>query len=593
MDAAISHKTLNQDVFLFVGAIVAEGAAAFQASEELAGVVPSQRPELAQFQCNGAFAAAKLLKRNPREIATLWMQHIEARHPGLFKAITVEGPGFLNLSLSDPALIDLLRAHAQSARFCCRTAARSERVVVDFGGPNVAKPMHVGHLRSAIIGDSLQKLFRFYGHQVTSDVHLGDWGTQMGLLIEEIRLRQPNLPYFDSDRVADYPVESPVSLTELSELYPVAAQRAKDEPAFLTAARQATADLQSGKPGYRALWQHFVNLSVHAVKSDFEALGVRFDLWLGESDAQPLIPTLLSRLEQAGLTQEHEGMLIVPLEKAPPLILRKSDGAAIYATTDLATIFMRQSDLKTERILYVVDTRQALHFKQVFQVSEQANLLPVSALEHVNFGTVNGPDGKPFRTRAGGVPALRELLTTAVETATARLADADLAATFDESERKSIASAVGIGAVKFSDLQHDRTTDYNFDLERFIHFEGYTAPSIQYQAVRIKTLLDKALPLKPDPAMLQITAEQERDLVLTLLHTPLAVDEAYKRRAPNYICAHAYQVAKAYSRFYKECPVLSAPNPDVVVSRLTLSAITLQAVELLFSLLGVPIPQRM
>jgi arginyl-tRNA synthetase len=564
---------------------------------ELGEVQISDRPDLAQFQCNGALAAAKAAKSNPRQIA----ERIRARlnSAAIFEDTAIAGPGFINLRLKDQALEKYLRRFAGKSASALAGSGARKTAVLDFGGPNIAKPMHVGHLRSAIIGDCLQRLFRANGWNVVSDVHLGDWGLQMGQLISELAIRRAELPYFDPADRSPYPAESPVTMDELERLYPGAAAACKSDPARLEAARQATVELQAGRPGYRALWRHFHNISVEGLEREYGSLGVLFDEWKGESDADPLIPDIIEGLKDRGFAVMDEGALIIAVGEAsdtvevPPLILMKSDGAVNYATTDVATIVQRVREHDPDLILYVVDQRQHLHFQQVFRAVQKAGLSRRAALEHVGYGTVNGKDGKPFKTRAGGVMKLYDLISMATEEARKRLEEAGLAADYPQEEQLRIARAVGIAAIKFADLSNNRVSSYVFDLERFTKFEGKTGPYLQYAAVRIKSILRKARDEAYPSAQAVIRSGEERALALQLLTMPETLQAAEGKRAPNLICDFVFRLAQNFSRFYTEHHILSETDLELRSARLGLCELTLAETERLLGILGIEVPERM
>src|SRR5690242_5823976 len=578
-------------------AIAGTAFAAENLSAAFGQVQLSDRPDLAQFQCNGALTAAKQAKANPRHIA----ERIRTRlnESGLFEDVSIAGPGFINLRLKDHALEQRLQRLASRPEAALPDSGRGKTLVLDFGGPNIAKPMHVGHLRSAIIGDCLQRLFRADGWKVVSDVHLGDWGLQMGQLISELAIRRPDLPYFDPADRSPYPEESPVSIDDLERIYPEAAAACKSDPARLEAARFATVELQAGRPGYRALWRHFVEVSTEGLAREYGSLGIKFDEWKGESDADPLIPGIVDDLKTRGLALMDQGALIVSVSEpsdtaeVPPLILMKSDGAVNYATTDIATIVQRVRDHDPDLILYVVDQRQHLHFQQVFRAAKKAGLADHALLEHAGYGTVNGKDGKPFKTRAGGVMKLYDLISMATDEAGKRLAEAGLAADYPEGERAMIAKAVGIAAIKFADLSNNRASSYIFDLERFTRFEGKTGPYLQYAAVRIKSILRKAGEEKYGSALPLIRSEEERALALQLLTLPETLDAAETRRAPNLICDFIFRLAQNFSRFYTEHHILSEIDVDLRSARLGLCELTLSEMERLLDLLGIEVPERM
>jgi arginyl-tRNA synthetase len=565
---------------------------------ELGEVVPSQRPELAQFQCNGAMAAASQAGRNPREIAEEIVAGL-ADEPEI-ASVEVAGPGFINLNLTDEALAGWSDRSRTDDHLGYSTAAQPKTVVVDYAGPNVAKAMHVGHLRATIIGDSLARLFTFAGHKVIRDPHFGDWGFQMGLLIAAIEERHPDLPYFDPG-AKKFPQESPVTLDDLQQIYPEASERSAEDDEFSERARRATVRLQSGDPGYRALWEHMKSVSEESQRDDFAALGVTFDLWYGESDVQHRLAPLVQRLEAEGVAELSHDALVVRVEKPddnrewPPLILRSKAGGFLYSTTDLATVEMRVDDLGADLILYVVDRRQADHFVQVFRAARKGGIAPDDVgLEHIEFGTMNGPDGKPFKTREGGVVRLGDVIGMIRGAARERLDEAHLAEEYAPSERERIAEQVGVAALKFGDLINNRSSDYIFDIDRFSSFEGKTGPYLQYAAVRIKSILRRADAREiTSGSVLPPTVDSERDLILALLKLPEVVERAIELRAPNHVAEYAYTLAGQFNRFYDECHILSEEDPERQASWLALSEWVLAALERLLHLLGIVVPDRM
>jgi len=566
---------------------------------ELGKVVVSERRDLSDYQCNGALSGARELKQNPRQIAEKVIEIVsKGKEQEVFSELTVDGPGFINIKLSDKFLISSLQFLEKNKKIT--PLPERPHTIVDFGGANIAKPMHVGHLRTTLLGDCLQKLCRFLGLKVTSDTHLGDWGTQMGMLIAEMRHKFPNLPYFKPDYTGPYPKESPVTIEDLEALYPEASKRCQNDKAAMAKALYETTQLQNGAPYARALWQHFVNVSIKALKEDFAALGVYFDLWKGESDVHDRIPRILEKLKAEGKAITSDGALVIPLkdpegkEEIPPLLLIKSDGAYLYGTTDIATLEERLEDLHAEQILHVVDKRQSMHFKQFFLAARQIGMAgPNLKLEHIAFGTVNGPDRKPFKTRAGGVMKLKELINLATEEARKKLAEMRAASEYDANERESIALAVGIAALKFGDLMHDYNTDYVFDLEKFSRFEGRTGPYVLYASVRIKAILRKAkeqgLIVGPITAISGI----ERELMLELLRLPDILYLSYHKRMPSYLCDFAYDLAYTFNRFYLQCHILSEADESLRSSWLGLSDLCLYELETLLSLLGISVPERM
>jgi arginyl-tRNA synthetase len=557
----------------------------------------SHRPDLGQFQCNGALTAAGKQKKNPLAIAQSVVAALDGHE--ILADITIAGPGFINLTLADQFLAAHTQQLANDDRLGCPPTANPQNVIIDFGGPNVAKPMHVGHLRSAMIGDSLQRLYRFAGDYVVSDIHLGDWGTQMGMLIAEIKRRWPDLPYFNPAYTGPYPTESPVNIADLQEIYPIASARCRQDQIVMAEALAATVELQQGRPGYRALWQHLKNVSLQELHDDYRSLGVSFDLWLGESDYHPRIPQMIEQLQANGQTQRSDGALVIPLtdgtnqREIPPLILLKADGGILYGTTDLATIDQRINDFHADKILYVVDARQSLHFEQVFQAARQTGLAPGVELEHVAFGTVNGPDGKPFKTRAGGVMRLKDLLAVVNEAALQRMAESDIAKDYADSAREDIAKKIGLAALKFADLMNHRASDYLFDLDKFTRFEGKTGPYLLYTVTRIKSVLRNAQAMALAPGAVLPPSGPERELMLAFGQLPDAVQSAYLYCAPNHLCDFAFNLAQAFNRFYSHCHILSEENPARQASWLTLAHLSLAELELSLALLGIETIDRM
>lgn len=566
-------------------------------------VVVSQRPELADYQCNGALGAAKDAGRNPRELAEAVVAAID--DPTLIESLEIAGPGFINIVIAPGLLSDTVGTMASSERLGVDPIEDPLTVVVDYGGPNMSKALHVGHLRAAVIGESLKRLFRFVGHTTIGDIHMGDWGMPIGQLIIELEDRQPDLPYFDPeyDEAVDgpYPTESPVDLDDLSEMYPVITQRCAEDPAVAERARLATFELQNGRAGYLALWRHFREVSVAGQRTDFEALDVEFDVWYGESTVHDRLAPMVERLITSGQARESDGAVVVDVaqpddaKELPPLLLTRSDGSYLYSTTDLATIEMRVEELEADVMLYVVDARQGLHFEQVFRAARLTGIAPQEiVLEHIGFGTVNGPDGKPFKTREGGVLRLGDLIDLVTEGARSKLDAAHIAEGYPDEEREKIARQVGLAALKFGDLSNHRTSNYTFDIDRFAAFEGKTGPYLQYSAVRIKSILRRADDAGLSPAgIIAPTVDAERDLMLRLVRLPEVLDRAAMLRAPNVIAEYAYEVATDFSRFYEKCHILNESDPQRQASWLALVEVTLRTLDLLLDLLGIEIPERM
>jgi arginyl-tRNA synthetase len=597
------------DLASALGEAVGAAFAGLGLPAELGRVTASDRPDLADFQSNGALAAAKRAGRNPREIAGAVVEALAAE-PAL-ASVDVAGPGFINLKVSAAALTARANALASDARAGLSRVATPRRVLVDYGGPNVAKEMHVGHLRASIIGESIKRLYRFRGDETVGDAHFGDWGFQMGLLIvacadadpavadQLTRLETQPPGWTEADEATlDADLDARISLADLDQLYPAAAARAKTDPAYRDQARRATAELQAGRFGHRLIWRHFARITRAALERDFHALGVDFDLWRGESDVDPLIEPMVAELKAVGLLIEDQGAQIVRVARegdrrdVPPLLVVSSEGSAMYGTTDLATILDRKRFFDPDLVLYVVDQRQADHFETVFRAAYLAGYAAEGSLEHIGFGTMNGTDGKPFKTRAGGILKLRDLIDMARDKARERLREADLGGELSADEFETTAMQVAVAALKFADLVNFRGTSYVFDLDRFSSFEGKTGPYLLYQAVRVKSLLRRAAAEGVEPGPIAVKEGAERELVLLLDAFDHAAAEAYDKRAPNLIADHAFRLAQTFARFYAACPVLTA-EPAVRASRLALAALTLRQLELALDLLGIATPERM
>jgi len=569
-------------------------------------VTPSDRPDLADFQCNGALAAAKAAARKPREIA----EDVAARLAGdpRLAEVSLAGPGFINLKVSDAALSARANEVAHDPRRGGSAVEHRRRILVDYGGPNVAKEMHVGHLRASIIGEAVKRIYRFRGDEVVGDAHFGDWGFQMGLLISAVLDADPAL----ADLVASYetaPAEATkapvlariaetVSLEDLDRIYPDASARSKTDADYRDRARRATAELQAGRAGYRLIWSHFASVTHLALERDFHALGIDFDVWKGESDVNDLIEPMVAELRQRGLLFPDQGAEIIRVARnddkreLPPLLVVSSEGSAMYGTTDLATILDRSRYFGPDHALYVVDQRQADHFEVVFRAAYLAGYAAEGSLEHVGFGTMNGTDGKPFKTREGGVLKLRDLIEMTTGKARERLHEAGLGGELSPEDFEATALKVAVAALKFADLSNFRGTSYVFDLDRFSSFEGKTGPYLLYQAVRVKSLLRRAADEGVEPAAIEVGEGAERDLVLALDAFGHAVAEAYDKKAPHFVAEHAYRLAGAFSKFYAACPIL-AGAPAQRGSRLALATATLLQLDLALDLLGIATPDRM
>ena len=570
--------------------------------EGLGRVTASDRPDLADFQSNGALAAAKRVGRNPRELAT----EVAARLAGASSVVTIEiaGPGFINFKLTDAALTARANAIAADPRLGAEQLARPRRVLIDYGGPNVAKPMHVGHLRSSIIGESIKRTYRFRGDEVLGDAHFGDWGYQMGLLIGAVMDERPAIAAVveaanaAGAAPADRSAFEAVSLADLDRLYPAAAAQGKADTDYRNRARKITAALQEKQPGYYALWERFRDVTRVALERDFHALGVDFDLWKGESDVEDLIDPMVAELGAKGLLEDDQGARIIRVvregdkKELPPLLVVSSEGSAMYGTTDLATILDRKSSFDPELVIYCVDQRQADHFEIVFRAAQLAGYASEGQLQHIGFGTMNGADGKPFKTREGGVLKLDDMIQMTREKARERLREAGLGENLAPADFEDIADKVAVAALKFADLQNFRGTSYVFDLDRFTSFEGKTGPYLLYQAVRVKSILRRAAEEGAAPGDIAVADPAERDLVLTLDAFETALTEAYDRQAPNALAEHAYRLSQSFSKFYAACPILQA-EPAVRASRLALATTTLKQLELALDLLGISVPERM
>lgn len=554
---------------------------------EASGVVtPSDRLDLCQFQCNGAFAAAKAYRKAPIAIASEVAEVLSSEE--IFAKAEAVKPGFLNLTLSDEYMLSLA-AGIDSDKFCgVPQTDKQEKIVIDYGGPNVAKPLHIGHLRSAIIGESLKRLARACGCTVYSDVHLGDWGLQIGLVIAELSERYPDWKCFSEDFKESDGVP-PLSAELLCEVYPFASKKSKEDDDFKAKAHTATFELQSGRAGYIALWKEILRVSIADLKSNYEKLGVDFDYWYGESDADKYIPELMKILEDKHLSRESDGALVVDVAKEddkapmPPVIVRKSDNSSIYATTDLATIIQRNRDFAPDKIWYVVDNRQELHFTQVFRCARLAQLVPDSTeLEFLGFGTMNGSDGKPYKTRDGGVMRLSDLIETVTDASLERLKDSALVSGED---REAYARKIGMAAIKFGDLINHRSKDYVFDLDKFMSTDGKTGVYLLYTVSRINSIMKKAEGITP--RLTGVYSEAERSLILKMIMTGDVIEHAMTEKAPNYICENAYQLAVAFSSFYHENHIISEPDENKRSSWLALAALTRKMIVKHLDILGI------
>ena len=568
-------------------------------------VTLSNRPDLCEYQCNGAMAAAKEYKKAPFMIA----DEVAAKlaETSMFSMAESVKPGFLNLKLDETFLASYVAdMQADEGRFGCEKAENPKTIMIDYGGPNVAKPLHVGHLRSAIIGESIKRIGKFVGHKVIGDVHLGDWGLQMGLIITELKLRQPELVYFDENFEGEYPKEAPFTISELEEIYPTASKKSKEDEAYKEAAMQATYELQNGRKGYQALLSHILNVSVTDLKKNYENLNVSFELWKGESDAQPYIPAMVQKMKDDGFAYVSDGALVVDVKEdtdtkeIPPCMILKSDGASLYNTTDLATIVWREEDYEPDEIIYVVDKRQELHFVQVFRCARKTGLVkPETELKFLGFGTMNGKDGKPFKTRDGGVMRLEYLVSEIDNEMLKKITENQKAKEnlgISEEEAKETAKTVALAAIKYGDLSNQASKDYIFDIDRFTSFEGNTGPYILYTIVRIKSILHKYHDLGKSAEGAVITSahsESEKNLMLEISKFNAVIDGAFADTAPHKICSYIYDLANAFNSFYHETKIMSEEDETVQKSYIRLLELTKSVLETSIDLLGFSAPERM
>ena len=558
----------------------------------------SNRPDLCEYQCNGAMAGAKAYKKAPFMIADDVVANLADSK--VFSMKEMVKPGFINLKVSEEFLADYLKEMEKDEKLGADTAKEPKTIVIDYGGPNVAKPLHVGHLRSAIIGESIKRIGRFVGHKVIGDVHLGDWGLQMGLIITELKHRQPELVYFDDSFTGEYPTEAPFTISELEEIYPCASGKSKEDEAYRNEALEATHLLQQGKPGYMALWNHIMNVSVTDLKRNYANLNVDFDLWKKESDAQPYIPDMVEDMKKRGFAYEDQGALVVDVKEEndtkeiPPCMLLKSDGASLYTTTDLATIVERMKLFQPDEILYVVDKRQELHFIQVFRCARKTGLVkPETKLSFLGFGTMNGKDGKPFKTREGGVMRLENLIADIDEEMYRKIVENR---SVKDKDAKDTAKIVGLSAIKYGDLSNQATKDYIFDVDRFTSFEGNTGPYILYTIVRIKSILNRYVQEGGDLSagkILPAVNASEKNLMLQLSGFAAMVENAFEEKAPHKICAYIYEVSNAFNSFYHETKILSEEDQAQKESFLQLLQLTRRVLETSIDLLGFSAPDRM
>ena len=581
--------------------IAEELAAAFEAAgydRNYAKVTLSNRPDLCEYQCNGAMAGAKAYHKAPIMIAQDVVAKLEGS--GCFCDVQAVNPGFINLKLDERFVADYLDEMETDEDLGLNKTDNPKMIVIDYGGPNVAKPLHVGHLRSAIIGESVKRIARKMGHNVLGDIHLGDWGYQMGLIITELKERKPELPYFDENFKGEYPAEAPFTISELEEIYPTASGKAKEDEEYRERALHATYLLQNGHKGYTAIWNHIMHVSVNDLKKNYANLNVDFDLWKGESDAQAYIPDMIERLKKEGFAHVDDGALVIDVQEEsdtkeiPPCMIQKSDGASLYGTTDLATLVQRVEDYHPDKVIYVVDKRQELHFVQVFRAAKKTGIVPSETeLKFLGFGTMNGKDGKPFKTREGGVMRLENLITEIQEEMYKKITDNR---TVEEEEAKNTAKTVGMAAIKYGDLSNQASKDYVFDVDRFTSFEGNTGPYILYTIVRIKSILNKYQEEGKAVTGLKVnqqSGESEKALMLALVKYNEMMENAYEELAPHKICAYIYDLANAFNHFYHETKILAEENEAKKQGYIALLILTKKVLESCIDVLGFEAPERM
>ena len=565
---------------------------------DLGKVTLSNRPDLCEYQCNGAMAGAKQYHKAPIMIANEVAEKLQDSK--VFSEVSAVAPGFLNLKVKEKFVKDYLQAMREDVKFGLQMPDKAKKIIIDYGGPNVAKPLHVGHLRSAIIGESIKRICRYAGHEVIGDIHLGDWGLQMGLIITELQKRQSELVYFDGSYEGEYPKEAPFTISELEEIYPTASAKSKEDPQYKAEAMEATYKLQNGVRGYRALWDHIISVSVADLKKNYENLNVEFDLWKGESDVHDIIPGMVEAMKKGGYAYESEGALVVDVKEetdtkeVPPCMILKSDGASLYNTTDLATIMDRMENYHPDKLIYLTDKRQELYFVQVFRCARKTGLVtPETELVHIGFGTMNGKDGKPFKTRDGGVMRLEMLLKEINEEMYRKIMDNK---SMSEEEAKETAKIVALSAVKYGDLSNQASKDYIFDIDRFTSFEGDTGPYILYTIVRIKSILNKYKEQggSPEQAALQESVnESEKSLMLEISKFNAMMETAYEEIAPHRICAYIYDLANAFNRFYHETKILTEEDKEKQAGWIALLTLTRDILETCIDLLGFSAPERM
>lgn len=565
---------------------------------DLGKVTVSNRPDLCEYQCNGAMAGAKKYKCAPLMIAKKVEEKLADSH--VFEKAEAVPPGFLNLHIKKSFITEYLNKMQAVDKYGLEMPANPKKIIIDYGGPNVAKPLHVGHLRSAIIGESVKRIARYAGNEVIGDIHLGDWGLQMGLIITELQERKPELVYFDDTYTGEYPEKPPFTISELEEIYPTASSKSKEDAAYKEKAMEATFKLQSGVRGYRAVWKHIINVSVADLKKNYGNLDVDFDLWNGESDVHDVIPGMVEYMKEGGYAHESEGALVVDVKEEtdtkeiPPCMILKSDGASLYNTTDLATIQVRMKDFQPDEILYVVDKRQELYFEQVFRCARKTKLVkPETELKFLGFGTMNGKDGKPFKTREGGVMRLENLIAEINQEMFHKIMEGHADT---EEEAEATAKVVGLSAIKYGDLSNQASKDYIFDIDRFTSFEGDTGPYILYTIVRIKSILNKYKEQGGSVEgikMQDADSAAEKDLMLQLTKFNSAIENAAADHAPHKVCAYIYDLANAFNHFYHETKILAEENKEKQKGFIALLVLAREILETCIQLLGFAAPEKM
>lgn len=553
----------------------------------------TSRPDLGQYQINCAMSLAKQYGKNPREIATDIVN--ELQKDNRFTNINIAGPGFINITLTNDCLVDMLNKIQEDINVNI-DKQDSKKIIIDFGGANVSKALHVGHLRSANIGEALKRLAKLLGHEVLGDAHLGDYGRPLGLVVLEIKKMYPELPFFDENYEGDYSeVELPITNEDLERIYPLASIKSKEDENYLEEAREVTAKIQSKTRGYYDVWKKVVEISKEDIKRVYNTLNVYYELWQGESDAVEYFEELNEIFEKANILEESEGAKIVDVKEEkdtspmPPLLFLKSNGTLSYQTTDLATILERKKNYNPDEIWYVTDNRQCLHFEQVFRAARKAKLVDENVvLEHIPFGTMNGKDGKPFKTRDGGVMSLKNLISLVKEETAKKIALGSVT----EEEKAEISETVAIAALKYADSLPYRGTDYVFEIEKFADLEGKTGPYLLYSTIRMKSLLIKAKDIDYQKMHI-LNSETEQDIILTILNLPNVLTKSIEAKSLNEIAEYLYKLTSQYNKFYNENKILVEENEKLRESWLVLTKVVYDINSLLLDVLGIKVPEKM